>query len=335
LPESAEGYTLIWQLPRAAERAWITEIFRDCVREERDDSHSLVIDNSIVIDARIHRAPKDYYRRFAGKRNVFLFHLGDEWYDPHYENYSNFNGVFRNYLSSAFNPSFVMGLPLGYYKSRPQASVISDATARKYVWCFLGQLNKASRPEMARALSSIGPNLVHATDKPQSPRFTVESYHQALFDSVFVPCPMGNVNLESFRVYESLECGAIPILENRTTLDYFQRMLGDHPLPTFRSWNAAAQYVRGLVADSALLLAKQEECVTWWRQYKVGLKGRVREFLDSHADGPKIGSEGVRSYQRIPGWRTLELLRHHSSEAILRRVVRESKRLVKGRSVEH
>jgi len=335
LPEPAEGYTLIWQVPRAAERAWITELFSDCLREEQDDSYSVVIDDSIVIDTRIHRAPAGYYTRFVAKRNVFLFHLGDEWYDPRYEKYSNFNGVFRNYASSAFNPSFVMGLPLGYYNFRPQASQISVATSRKYVWCFLGQLNKASRPEMARALSGIGPNLVHATDSPHSPRFTVETYHRALFDSAFVPCPMGNVNLESFRVYESLECGAIPILETRLALDYFRLTLGDHPLPIFRSWNAAAQYVRGLMANPALLLAKQEECVAWWQQYKVGLKGRVRQFLDARAVGPKVGSSGVRSYQRIPGWRSLELLRHHSSAAIFRRIARESKRLAKGRSVEH
>ncbi len=322
-------------MPRAAEQAWITELFSDCLREEREDSHGVVIDNAIVIDGRIHRAPADYYASFAAKRNVFLVHLGDEWYDPHYEKYSNFNGVFRNYASSAFNPSFVMGLPLGYYKSRPHAIEISAATARKYAWCFLGQLNKASRLEMARAFSSIGPNLVHATDSPQSPRFTVETYHQALFDSVFVPCPMGNVNLESFRVYESLECGAIPILETRLMLDYFRLTLGDHPLPSFRSWNAAAQYVRGLMGEPTHLLAKQAECMAWWEQYKRDLKGRVGEFLNSHAAGPKIGSEGVRSYQRLPGWRSIELLRHHSGRAVLRRIAREGERLVKGRSVEH
>jgi hypothetical protein len=335
LPEPANGYTLIWQAPRAAERAWITELFRDCFREERDDSHSVVIDNSVVIDARIQRAPEDYYARFASKRNVFLFHLGDEWYDPHYEKYSNFNGVFRNYASSAFNPSFVMGLPLGYYNFRPHASEIPTAKNRKYVWCFLGQLNKASRPEMASALARIGPNLVYATDNPGSPRFTVETYHRALFDSVFVPCPMGNVNLESFRVYESLECGAIPILESRLTLDYFRLTLGDHPLPTFRSWNAAARYIRHLMADSTLLLAKQEECLAWWQGYKVGLKGQVREFLRSRAGAAKIGSAGIRGYQRFPGWRSLELIRHHSGRAIVRRIVKEGKRLTGRGDVEH
>ena len=335
MSQPAKGYTLIWQVPQAAERAWIRELFSDCLVDERDDCHSLAVDNSIVIDARIRRAPEDYYSRIAFRRNVFLFHLGDEWYDPHYEKYSNFNGVFRNYASSAFNPSFVMGLPLGYYNFRPQASQIPIATSRKYVWCFLGQLNKASRPEMARALSGIGPNLVHATDSQQSPRFTVETYHRALFESVFVPCPMGNVNLESFRVYESLECGAIPILELRHTLDYFRLTLGDHPLPTFRSWDSAAQFVRSLMADPALLLAKQEECITWWQRYKITLKGQIREFLESHADGPKVGSAGVWGYQKMPGWRSLELLRHHSSPAILRRIAKESKRLVKRRTVEH
>jgi hypothetical protein len=334
VPRPAEGYTLVWQVS-PAERSWIREIFGDYVRDEVADTHTLAIDNSVVIDARIYRAPSDYYPRFATKRNVFLFHLSDEWYDPKYQDYSYFNGVFRNYASAAFNPSSVMSLPLGYYSSQPRFKDIPAATDRKYVWCFLGQAEKSSRPELIKAFRPIQPSFIYATDQPQTLPFSVDAYHQSLLESIFVPCPMGNVNLESYRVYESLECGAIPLLESRATLDYFRLTLGDHPLPTFRSWNAAARFVRGLIAQPAGLLAKQEQCVNWWHQYKRELKGNVGEFMRSRADGPKVGADAARGYQRVPGWQAFELLRHHSTPAILRRIAKEGRRLVQRGPAQH
>lgn len=57
---------------------------------------------------------------------------------------------------------------------------------------------------------------------------------RAMLDSIFSPCPQGNVLLETPRVYEALQCGSIPIVERRLTLDYYKQLLGPHPLPTVR-----------------------------------------------------------------------------------------------------
>ncbi len=336
MPPSARQYTLLWQVRGAVEREWLSEIFGDLVCDQVDDSYSTVIDDCIVVDSRIHRAPSGYYPQFAGRRNVFLLHLSDEWFIPNYSTYSYFNGIFRNYGSAAFHPKRVMCLPLGY-RDRLSLAVPSlrRPGERRYVWSFLGELEKSSRPEMARALNSIEPHLLHMTDRPGAIRLGPQAYHEALLDSIFAPCPMGNVNLESFRIYEALECGAIPLLESRITLDFFRLSLGAHPLPTFLTWSGAAKFVRQMLSTPKKLQAKQDECLAWWRGYKHRLHDQIQRFLEDRGDGPKIGAGAVRGYQRLPGWQAVELARHHSGAAILRRAVKEGRRLAGGRPPKH
>ena len=48
---------------------------------------------------------------------------------------------------------------------------------------------------------------------------TTANHLNMLLDSVFVLCPRGN-NLETFRFYEALESGAIPIFVKGSSVDY-------------------------------------------------------------------------------------------------------------------
>ena len=199
-----------------------------------------------------------------------LLHLSDEAYDGGYDIYRNFRGVFRNYWSATFDRPGVLQFPLGYSAGFGREQVELGTEQRSKLWSFLGGADKSSRPEMTQALMPLTPNLVHSTElgglQPMSPL----SYTQILRDSVFVPCPMGNVNLDSFRVYEALQCGAIPILERRTTLDYFTRMMGSHPLPTFADWSQAARFIAALRYDHKALNSLQMACFNWWVDYKKG-----------------------------------------------------------------
>ncbi len=60
----------------------------------------------------------------------------------------------------------------------------------------------------------------------------VEYMHKMNLAKV-VPCPSGPVAAESFRVYEALECGAIPIADNISSgdKDFWQYLIGDVPFP--------------------------------------------------------------------------------------------------------
>lgn len=292
-----------------------------------DGGHEIVLDNCLLVDCFIHSRPTDYYERFRGK-NAWLFHLSDETYEGGYDAYSSFRGVFRNYWSGSFSRPRVMQLPLGYTAGLNRRAANLGTAQRRYLWSFLGAAQKTSRPEMIRALLPLGPKFTHITDSgPDVRSLGRDEYQQILRDSVFVPAPMGNVNLDSFRLYEALELGAIPLLEKRIGLDYFARLLGEHPLPAFGNWNQAAEFIRTVRGDRQTLDELQKECVGWWTSYKERLRERIRSFLLLEPE------QGRRSYvspwQSVPGWQYAQLLRHHSLPAVSRRIRRQVQRLGK------
>lgn len=320
---------LLWQESGFKEREWVTELFEPVTEEHRKDGERrIVLDNCILIDSYLHCRPKDYYAKFRGK-NAWLIHLSDESFEGGYEAYDHFRGVFRNYWSSIFNPRRVMQFPLGFTAGFTRQAPASLSQGRRYLWSFMGQAAKASRPEMLRALAPLDPKFLHITDGGHTlPMLGSGQYEEVLRQSIFVPSPMGNVNLECFRTYEALEAGAIPVLERRFTLDYYRRLLGPHPLPVFGNWNAAAQFMKRLRDDPAALDELRKRCMDWWSRYKETLGVRIREFLSREPEAKPARSVSVR--YSLPGWQATELLRHHSLPAAWRRAAIQVQRVTRG-----
>jgi hypothetical protein len=164
-------------------------------------------------------------------------------------------------------------------------------------------------------------------DKPR--RYSPPEYTNILLESIFAPSPMGNAHIECYRVYEALECGSIPIVEKRLTLDYYRRLLGDHPFPAVSSWGQAHTLLRGFLKNPAEMDRLQDRCMEWWRKYKLVYSQQVADFLTqrSHPEAEPV-HEVASAVHKFPGWSTLELMRHHDLNALSRRVIRQAKRLI-------
>ncbi len=337
------SYTGIWQAKDPHEREYIEEIFAPYISSYvTDGRHELALDNAILFDAFCYAQDQSYYKKFRGK-NAFLVHFLDENYEGAYELYENFKGVLRCYWSDVFNTERVLALPSGYCngieRNRP---ALTPASARKYVWSFAGQMNKSSRPDVAYALASVQPNFLFAVDEVRGftfhnriggrqRRFPRGEYAEFLYESSFSPCPMGNANLESFRVYESLECGAIPIVEKRRSLDYFRELLGDHPMPAVRSWRQARGLIVDLLERPEQMDALQRDCYTWWQGYKQQYTAEIGVFLRRRAPAPADDPTPILlPHYGKRGWQIRELLRHHDARAFARRVRTQGERLLKG-----
>ena len=105
-------------------------------------------------------------------------------------------------------------------------------------------------------------------------------YVSMLLDSVFVACPDGN-NPETFRFYEALECGAIPLVvrteANSVWVDWVAGALGIRPAD---SWPAAAAMVKEMFARPAELLEPyREEVLSRWRDWRSKLRRAVQEWV--------------------------------------------------------
>ena len=339
---SPTKYTAIWQSPKPHEREWIEEIFGPVLSEQvTDGKHELVLDDSILLDAFVYCNDVHYYERFRGK-NAFLVHFLDENFEGRYEEiYRNFRGVFRCHWADVFNQKYVMKFPIGYCTGMSRgAGHIERASNRQYLWSFVGQLGKSSRPDMASSLTKVEPHFLFSTDNisgftflntdvGESRRLTSSESARILFDSTFAPSPMGNVSLECFRVYEALECGSIPIVEKRLTLDYFREFFGEHPIPTVRSWSEARALIARIASKPRDVDDLQDRCLLWWDEYKKNYRAQAVEFIRRRAADEAPGDEPIMSWRySLPGWRITELLRHHDTRAATRRLRKQISRLL-------
>lgn len=246
--------------------------------------------------------------------------------------YTNFDFVLRNYHSSIFNNPGIMTLPLGFTNDMMNLSHTPPMTQRRFLWSFAG-MKRAARIKMLENLKNVEPHKCYLYDsQSQQPWLDRAEFRALLADSVFSPCPMGNTVLESFRIYESLEMGCIPILEHRRWMPYYDRLMPDHPLPTFSSWRKARQFVEAVASDQSRLIAYQQEIVEWWRKYKLQLRKDVTSFVSLGLQGAFRSSlsQNWRCRKGInhQAWRLIELLKHASHASLQERIRITTRRMI-------
>lgn len=325
---------LVWMCDNMAEREWLEYLLSDFQLEHVVPSgHSVPLtDRTVYVVSTNVMALSDLPQRLPGLQprtaataGVGLIHLSDEWYGQDYGYYSAFDFVLRNHFSRKLERPGILQFPLGLPRVTPPRPIVRQ-TSRRYVWSFCGN-RVASRFEMLAVFSGIGPAYV----LPQGQRIPREEFREVLGQSQFVPCPMGNVMLETWRTYEALEAGCIPLLERRATMDYYGNLLGEHPIPTFASWREARRFVHRQLETPAHLDRLQAEILEWWRGAKEAWQQRVGGFVRDGLLGRHRKELAGFAFLPNPArrlWQYSELARHHTSRALLRRA-----RVMLGRSL--
>lgn len=95
------------------------------------------------------------------------------------------------------------------------------------------------------------------------------------------PAPSGAVCPDSFRTYEALEAGAIPIADNISPTgdrDYWSYLLGDVPFPTINNYSDLPGYIEDQLDN---FQAKANRIQAWWIKKKRDLK---QQLLDDVAE---------------------------------------------------
>jgi hypothetical protein len=270
------------------------------------------------------RLPTRFVEGLGSVEPKGLFQISDESYSGGYDIYKNFDFVLRNHYSSIFQHPGIMVLPLGPTRYEPNRRPMESAIERDFLWSFAGT-RTAARMEMYRAFKNIEPYDCHFYDsrKHEKPPLDGDSFLTLLSRTIFCPCPMGNVMLETFRLYECLEMGCIPIVGRRRWMPYYDRLMPGHALPTFPSWREAGQFVEVLSRDKSRIVTYQREIAEWWRSYKVKLRSDVTSFVLSGLEG--LFRSSLRHWHCRKGvnhqvWRVVELLKHASRASLQERV---------------
>jgi hypothetical protein len=324
---------LVWHADNLLEVDWLRHIFRNLIEEECADLElNCFDDDSIhVVSSNWQPLPtyEEYFRECRARcRRLVLFHASDEWFSGGYGLYRHFDAVIRNFATGLARHEGILTIPEGYTNGTRTDRPVRPATERQYVWSFTGEI-KASRIDMVSALAGLEPNFLTGTTsiyRNGGKKLSKAEFDDVLENTIFSPCPMGNVILETWRFYESLELGCIPIIETRPFLDYFTDLFGVHPIPSVPNWEAARRYVERALADKSSLLRKQAEIRAWWTAKKAEVQRQVRDAATGPSRQAALRRYGALARNRYPTlhepMRLAELLRHQTGTSLMRRLKR-------------
>ena len=255
---------------------WVYEILKKIKYDIIENETNIEKDDTlIIIDSSVEEKTELYKKLKLICSKIFLFHLGDESgaYDLS-QIYKNCNYIWRTFCSNKyFENNRVTCIPIGY-----KSGVLDKKkNNRKYKWAFVGTPHKSSRHDLLFQFSDIKPFFCHKTEKFDKKIISVEEMNEALSLTEFMPCPNGFVHPETYRVYESLECGCIPIVEN--AYQYYDRLFPHNPFIKVDKWTDARPIIKGWNNDQ--IKQKKEECKIWWNEYKDKLQNFIKGKITS------------------------------------------------------
>jgi hypothetical protein len=106
-----------------------------------------------------------------------------------------------------------------------------------------------------------------------------DEYLKKMLSSIFVPCPDG-INAETFRVYEALDAGCIPIVIHSERNDMWFRWISSHvPILDISSWDNALRNMYQLLSKPATLEIYRNEVLTAWVNWKNTLRTQTTSWF--------------------------------------------------------
>lgn len=141
------------------------------------------------------------------------------------------------------------------------------ASERTHLVTFRGQVQNQRRSACVNALNEMDGGQATVTGGfMQGDR---QEYLDEIEDSVFVACPSGNCTQSTFRAFEALEAGAIPIVDavapHQENPRYWER-IGMGWLPQIESWESLPEVIEAHMAagvdETQAILSER------WSEYK-------------------------------------------------------------------
>jgi hypothetical protein len=263
------------------EFAWFKQIFQGMSLDIEYDC-KVPEDEPIVI---VQRPNLDEITRILTEWSIrgasfYILHISDEYSDDRIDIYdlSGTKGVVRNYVRGDAVSDKVFVLPLGFHWAIPNGEPAIHTPRppfRELAWSFVGT-GWANRIEKLLPLTAIGEHKLVILDEWNSPKMLGREENLAiLLNSWFVPCP-GGQNTETFRLYEALEAGAVPIIVEDGDYTFIRRYI---PFLKIDSWSDAVGIIHALREKPELYESYRSTILAEWEKCKRHVKDCVRRML--------------------------------------------------------
>ena len=213
----------------------------------------------------------------------YLLHLSDEHGTDPIDMYQwpSCLGVLRNYIRPDVTESDkIRIIPLGFHWAIPNGEPVIHTPRvpfRELVWSFVGT-GWANRREKLQILNAIPGEhkCVFMDDWNSEKMLGREEVLSLLLNTWCVPCPSGN-NAETFRVYEALEAGAVPVLVKEAGMEGYLSYLGRWlPLLVANDWQHAAGIIHTLRMKPEVYEQYRMQVLHGWEKMKADTRQAVR-----------------------------------------------------------
>ena len=142
---------------------------------------------------------------------------------------------------------------------------------RRLRWAFAGQITHRVRDDMAANLLAADGGEMHSSSG-FGEGLGREDYYRLLTQARIAPCPSGPVHPDSFRLYEALEAGCLPVCSAHASggqnYDYWPWVLdGPPPFPVVEQWSEFKD-IFDRYQDDILLQRDANKAAAWWMGHK-------------------------------------------------------------------
>ena len=225
----------------------------------------------------------------VAKKNFYVLHLSDEYGhdDISWYSLSYCKGIVRTYVRK-FEEDVINKIciiPLGYNRraTEPIYDIINKTPAlpfRELVWSFRGTrwMNREAKLESLKQIPGDN-RCIFYNDWKDPLQVEREEYVGEVLNSKFVACP-GGMNAETFRFYEALELGAIPLYVRQEGDElYFKKLTETIPVLSFGSWVEASAAIQYFLQNPDIMDRYRGSLLIGWANTKKIISNRMKTIL--------------------------------------------------------
>ena len=170
----------------------------------------------------------------------------------------------------------VYTIPLGPYRRALQDPSSVNPTL---LWAFFGTGWK-QREELLSPFKAMQPyKATFFKDWMDASQLSAEEYVRTCQSAVCMPCP-GGQNPETFRFWEALEFGCIPIYVRCPNDGAFYAFISKKlPIISFTTWEQAAGFIQSLLKNTSSLVQYRKTILEKWYIWKEELRADCRRII--------------------------------------------------------
>lgn len=204
--------------------------------------------------------------------------------------------IYATYPNDKYT-SDIHWLPIGPARINENEIPNKDLT-----WAYAGQVNHDSRKKLVEALKELETKGVLIETGGFSQGLPRDEYYELLKRAEAAPAPRGVVSTDSFRLYEAMEAGALPITEDKP---FWDKLFKDYPFPVLENWKDIDKVEIGTYQSN--------EAQAWWQRHKLEIQD---EFIDQGDVTIIMPTSPIKSHpstEKID--EVIKSVRHHMPDA--------------------